>query len=162
MATLSDSRNAPSGPPEDDRTTLIPEAPSSDDRPTDRAITVRGPLVQVEAAFRRRDFADAVEMADEVLRQDPMNEAVRTIGASARLRLRHSYLARLGSVARVPHLRVGRTEVATLDITPNAAFLVALVDGVTTVGEMIDMAPLPEHETLALLLGLIDGGVLTI
>jgi hypothetical protein len=51
--------------------------------------------------------------------------------------------------------------VSWLGLDHRAGFLLSMVDGTTTVEEIVDLSGMPEHEALRLLAELIDGGTVT-
>lgn len=130
--------------------------------PSDRAITARGPTVDIETAIARGDFAHAVALADTVLGFDPDNEDVARLRDAAEGRLRAQYRRTLGEPCRVPRLLVGPGEIRDLALDAKAAFVMSLVDGRTTTEEIVDLVPFSELETLGILCALLEGRILIV
>jgi hypothetical protein len=130
--------------------------------PSDRAITARGPTVEIETSLARGDFVHALELAETLLGYDPENGDALRYAATARRELVALHLAKLGDRARVPRLLVAAGEIPTLSLDATAAFLMSRVDGRTTIDELVDLMPLSEHETLGLLVALLEGRILIV
>jgi hypothetical protein len=56
----------------------------------------------------------------------------------------------------VPHLLVSKAEIAALPLDNRAAFVIALVDGNSTVDEILDVVPIPPREALSILRQLVS------
>jgi hypothetical protein len=67
-----------------------------------------------------------------------------------------------GASTWVPQLRLAREEIAILPIDHRAGFLLAHVDGTTTLGEIFDVCAMPEGEAMALVDDLVRLGVITL
>jgi hypothetical protein len=155
------SSSGPSSSGRRERTTQRPptERPENGEgTASDRAITTRGWGVEIEAAFERGDFDEALRLAETILELDPENPDAAQLATSARLRLRHRFIADHGATTRTPRLLASPEQVARLDIDAPTGFVLSLV-GRLTVDEISDVVPKPEHETLSILRLLIDRGV---
>jgi hypothetical protein len=56
----------------------------------------------------------------------------------------------------VPHLLISKADIARLPLDNRAAFVVTLVDGKSTVDEILDIVPLPPREALTILRQLVS------
>lgn len=126
-----------------------------------RTITAEGPIIEIEAAFERSDFAEALRLAEAILHLDSENADAARIARSARIRLRHLFIAKYGSTTRTPSLAASPAEIGMHRIDATTGFVLALV-GSATIEDILDIVPKPEHETLAILGRLIDLGLITI
>lgn len=77
----------------------------------------------------------------------------------ARGRLVERYRERVGGLAAVPALRIAPGDVLKFNLPATAGFLLSLVDGQTTVEELISLSGLDAFETLRVLAGLVDAGI---
>ncbi|MDB4994752.1 MAG: hypothetical protein JWM74_2184 [Myxococcaceae bacterium] len=70
--------------------------------------------------------------------------------------------ARLGSLDRIPMLAVKRTDVASLELAPLDAFLLAQMDGVLSLETMVDISGVGRLETLRHLVKLLDERIIEV
>ena len=111
--------------------------------------------------FALGDFTGALRSAELLLGQQPDDVEAAQVAKTSRDRLVHFHLARLGGLAAVLDLKVAGAEVRWLGLDHRAGFLLSLVDGTTTVEEIVDMSGMAKHEALRLLAELLDGGAVT-
>lgn len=72
------------------------------------------------------------------------------------------YEARFGSLARIPRIAVSSATLASLTLDHRAGFVLALVDGVMTIENILDVGGMPAPDTLAILQDLVDRGIVTL
>ncbi|HZU81558.1 MAG TPA: hypothetical protein VE987_01520 [Polyangiaceae bacterium] len=112
-----------------------------------------------DAAFAERmlerlaasDYAAALMAAEALLVHQPMHADALDCAQMARSELRKLYVARLGSLDRVAHLKVGPQGLLALPLDFGAGFLLSRVDGRSTLGEIVEHSGLPPLETLRIL-----------
>jgi hypothetical protein len=107
------------------------------------------------------DFTGALRAAELVLGQRPDDPEAAQVAAVSRERLVSFHLARVGGRRAVLGRRVDGAELRWLGLDHRAGFLLSMVDGTTTVEEIVDLSGMPEQEALRLLAELIDGGTVT-
>jgi hypothetical protein len=112
------------------------------------------------------------KMMDEHLEADPPQgrgsapielelEQVNSVEERAILaEIRAVYLARLGGPGVVPHPLTSPEGALHLPLDHWAGFVLSLVDGATSINDLLDAAALPEVETLRLLCELRDRGLI--
>ena len=71
------------------------------------------------------------------------------------------YVRLLGSFQRVPMLTVPFDQLASLSLDSRIGFLVALIDGASSIETLLDVAAMPPREVLHALVTLRDLGILT-
>ena len=134
--------------------TFLPE------RGSERSITARGVLSEVDSLFAAGDFEAALAVAQSILRIDPESAEAASYAESCRLRLRLSYASRLGSLLRVVVQVTSHEDVRRLRLDHRAGFVLSCVDGFSTVEDILDVAGMPELDALRLLVELYDRGVI--
>jgi hypothetical protein len=150
----------------------LPPAPkrSSDSTESLRLVSARSrpaPALPPDLAaemndrFALGDFTGALRSAELVLGQQPDDVEAAQVAKTSRDRLVQFHLARLGGLAAVLDFKVAGAEVRWLGLDHRAGFLLSLVDGTTTVEEIVDMSGMAKHEALRLLAELLDGGAVT-
>jgi hypothetical protein len=103
---------------------------------------------EMEDLLRRRAFLELRRLATGVLEKDPSNALAGQYLERAELRLRAEYRARFGSFFRCPRLAVELAKIPVGELDRDTTYLLFLVDGRTTVSDLIDLAGRPDLDTL--------------
>lgn len=113
------------------------------------------------------DFGDFAHKSETTTDTDTelefdLKSAVMPIGSVAEShRFREEeYEKRLGSLTRVPSLRLAPDEYRALSLEPAAGFLVANMDGICTIEMLLDVAGMGRLEALRILVGLLEEHVI--
>ncbi len=106
------------------------------------------------------DFTGALRAAELVLGQDPDDREANEVAVSARARLEHFYLARLGGLRAIFGVNVEGADVRWLGLDHRAGFLFSRIDGTTTIDELVDLSGMPRHEALKMLQELLASGAI--
>jgi hypothetical protein len=69
-------------------------------------------------------------------------------------------VAQIISLKKIPHLRIGPDALTKLPLDHRAGFVLTLVDGATSVEDIVDASGLPRVDVLRVVVGLIGKGVL--
>lgn len=72
------------------------------------------------------------------------------------------YVDRLGSRAHVPRVVATLDKARGLPLDHWAGYVLSLIDGATSIEEILDAAPIPEHDVLRLLFDLAEHGVIAL
>jgi hypothetical protein len=76
--------------------------------------------------------------------------------------LERHYLSRIGSRKQVPHLAMDPSQITNLSLDHRSGFLLSLIDGASTLEEILDVSGMPRLETLGLICKLLDHNVLSL
>jgi hypothetical protein len=106
--------------------------------------------------FALGDYAAALHSAELQLGLDPDDESARQYADTSRDRLETRYTTRIGSLDYVFNLAVPAAKVKWLGLDPQAAFLLSLVDGQTTVAEVLELCQLGRLEALRVFTELLE------
>jgi hypothetical protein len=106
--------------------------------------------------FALGDFAAALHSAELQLGLDPDDESARQYAETSRTRLETRYTTRIGSLEYVFNVAVPATKVKWLGLDPQAAFLLSLVDGQTTVAEVLEFCQMGRLEALRVFTELLE------
>jgi hypothetical protein len=106
--------------------------------------------------FALGDYAAALHAAELQLGLDPDDESARQYADTSRARLETRYTTRIGSLEYVFNLAVPAAKVKWLGLDPQAAFLLSLVDGQTTVAEVLDLCQMGKLEALRVFTELLE------
>ncbi|MEZ4337132.1 MAG: hypothetical protein R3B82_10935 [Sandaracinaceae bacterium] len=126
-------------------------------RPPPAAAT---PHTEMADRFALGDFTAALRLAELVLGTEPENEQALETAEVSRQKLAQLYGSRLGSLDRVPHRAVADAEVRWLGLDHRDGFVLAQVDGVHSVEEIIDVSGMSRLEVLKTLVELLEVGAI--
>lgn len=101
--------------------------------------------------FSLGDFSGALVLAEAILDTCPGHEEAERYAGSCRDVLRQMYIARLGSLSVVPRVIASPNELRWLAIDHRAGFILAAVDGVSSIEEILDVCGMPSLEALRIL-----------
>jgi hypothetical protein len=110
--------------------------------------------------FFAGDYAGALQLAEELVETDANDESARDFVEECRRLLEKDYVARLGSLDKVPTLRVSPTQLRALAIDHQAGFLLSRVDGVSSLDNLLDVSAMPRLDALRLIHRLFEEGVI--
>lgn len=142
------------------------EQPAGEGRPR-QLISAPPPGTDLDALMvdaRRRqqadDFSGALELVEQVLAGDPDHAEARRYLEDNTGRLLAMYRARLGSLGRVPRVRLRQQEIVWQSLDHREGFILSQVDGRTSFEEIIDISGMGVLESTRILARLVDHGVI--
>lgn len=113
--------------------------------------TIEDPASEMRERFSLGDYSGALEMAELILAGEPGNLEAAECGESCRGTLEKMYAAKVGSLDRVPFVVVARTQMRWLSIDHRAGFILSLIDGISTIEMVLDVAGMPRLDSLRIL-----------
>jgi hypothetical protein len=152
MATTTTMNEPPSEP-----APMSSSQPKSHPPPLPHSASRLAPArVAADAAFAERmlerlaasDYTGALMAAEALLVHQPQNADALDCAQMARSDLRKLYVARLGSLDRVPHLKVAPPGLTALSLDFRAGFLLSRVDNGATLAEIIEASGMPQLDAL--------------
>lgn len=140
------------------RRSLAPTAPPPARPATTGAGGASPDLLHAEIAdcFALGDYARSLSAAELLLGLDPEDETAKQYAVNSRARLETRYINRIGSLDYVFNLAVPAAKVKWLGLDPQAAFLLSLVDGQTTVADVLQICEIGRLEALRVFTELLD------
>ena len=111
---------------------------------------------EIADRFALGDYAAALTAAELQLGVDPGDQSARKYATTSRERLEARYTTRIGSLDFVFNLAVPIAKVKWLGLDPQAAFLLSLVDGQSTVSEVLEACPMERLPALRVFTELLD------
>ena len=141
-----------------DRRSLLPPAPAAETAPPAETDDPAPDDIHREIAdhFALGDYAAALHSAELQLGLDTTDKTARQYADTSRARLETRYTTRIGSLEYVFNLAVPAAKVKWLGLDPQAAFLLSLVDGQTTVAEVLELCQMGRLEALRVFTELLD------
>ncbi len=97
------------------------------------------------------DFSGALEIAEGLLSSDPSDLDAQRYATSCRDVLTQMYLSRLGGLDQVISVVLAAEELRWLNLDHRAGFLLSLVDGVSTIEELLDISGMTRLDALRIL-----------
>lgn len=139
------------------RRSLLPPTPPNGIEPSPPGEAAPADIQQeIADRFALGDFAGALTAAELRLGEDPADEGARQYAESSRERLEARYVTRIGSLDYIFNLAVPAAKVKWLGLDPQAGFLLSLVDGQTTVAEVLEFCGMGRLEALRVFTELLD------
>ena len=134
-----------------------------DDTGTDRAKLSAEMLLQdAEEAMGDRDLEGAHELLRMAADLDPDRIEIEGYVDLVRTQLIKQYRDRVGDTTRAPRIVGDPAAITRFNLPADAGFLLSLVDGTTTVDELVTLSGLGTFEALRILDRLIDAEIATV
>ncbi|NLE86450.1 MAG: hypothetical protein GX607_08635 [Myxococcales bacterium] len=114
------------------------------------------PLRDMRDRYATGDFSGALEVAERVLAKNPDQEEAYRCAQSCRDVLADMYASRLGGTHRRASVIMSPDQIRWLSLDHRAGFLLSIIDGVSTVDELLDICGMPKLEALRILCNLLD------
>jgi hypothetical protein len=119
-------------------------------------------VLDMRDRYATGDFSGALVVADALLESNPDHEEARRCHDRCTETLSQMYLARLGSPTQAVRVVVPSDQIRWLSLDHRAGFLLSLVDGVSTIEELLDISGMPRLDALRILYGLLDQRVIAL
>jgi hypothetical protein len=110
--------------------------------------------------MREGNLEAALELLEAASRRDAGRLDLQGYLEMLKSRLHERYRERVGGPASVPQLRMRPDEVLRFNLPATAGFLLSLVDGQTSVEDLVSLSGLDAFEALRVLAGLLDAGII--
>lgn len=142
-----------------DRGARLPEpiafAQETDDPPMEKPASLSG-------LYAVGDFSGALQLAEEMLSKSPDNETARRYASSCREVLTKMCCARIGSLEQTMRVVVAPEKIRWLSIDHRAGFLLSLVDGQSTVEDLLDISGMARLDALRIIAELVSKKVVSL
>ena len=106
------------------------------------------PRQQMHERFDLGDFTSALATAEALLLEDSDDDDARHVAEVCRTKLRAIYVGRLGSLDQVPTMAVAPSELRWLSLDHRSGFVLSLIDGASSIEDILDIAGMPSLEVL--------------
>jgi len=136
----------------------------SAETPSERAAGSResGTLQDMQDRYAVGDFTGALVVAESILDADPENEDARRYAQSCREVLTQMYAARIGPMDQVATVAVPPEQITWLSLDHRAGFLLSLVDGISSIDEILDISGMSRLDALRIMYTLVQQNVITL
>lgn len=110
--------------------------------------------------FAMGDFSGALEKARLILAADPLDREARAMASRCEEVLLDMYSSRIAGMHRTVRTVMGADQMRWLSLDHRAGFLLSLVDGHSSVDDLLDLCGMPRLEALRLICSLVDQRVI--
>ncbi|MFO0659330.1 MAG: hypothetical protein U0165_05800 [Polyangiaceae bacterium] len=117
---------------------------------------------EMKARYAVGDFSGALTSAESLLALSPSHRDAQKHADSCREVLTQMYTARLGSLIHVPRVVMSPDKVRWLSLDHRSGFLLACIDGYSTVEEILDVCGMPVLDALRMMTELQDQKVIEV
>ena len=121
-----------------------------------------GALGAMKDRYAMGDFSGALVIAEGILESNPQDLEVPRYAQSCRDVLTQMYSARLGSLDQVVSIAVPSDQVRWLTLDHHAGFLLSLVDGGSTLDQILDISGMTRLDALRIMYQLLDQRVISL
>lgn len=111
---------------------------------------------EMQECYSVGDFSRALSIAEEILARTPDDVAVRKCAQNCREVLTQMFAARIGPLDQVISVAINPEEVQWLALDHRAGFLLSLVDGQSTVDEILDISGMTRLDALKIIFDLTE------
>jgi len=108
------------------------------------------------------DFTGALVVAESILDTNPDDEDAKRYAQSCREVLTQMYAARIGPMDQVAVVAVPPDQITWLSLDHRAGFLLSLVDGVSSIEEILDISGMTRLDALRIMYTLVQQNVITL
>lgn len=102
------------------------------------------------------DFTGALILAESLLEADPNHEEALRYAESCREVLTQMYSARLGPLDQIATVAIPADQIRWLSLDHRAGFLLSLVDGVSSIDEILDISGMTRLDALRIMYTLLE------
>lgn len=120
------------------------------------------PMHEIRGRFILGDFSGALVMAEAVLAADPSNAEAKDYALRCRNSLAELYISRLGGMSGVPELSISFNDLRHLSLDHRAGFLLSLVDGMSSIEDILDLCGMSNLEALRTIFELMQQDVIRV
>lgn len=147
----------------DHRPAELPEPPpSTKPQPLQEPHSEQGDpaVTDMKDRYATGDFTGALIIAESLLESDPNDEEALRYAESCRDVLMQMYAARLGSLEQVATVAIPPDQIRWLTLDHRAGFLLSMMDGASTLEEVLDVCGMPRLDAMRILFTLLEQRVI--
>jgi len=137
-------------------------APVLRSAPAERSGAPATTVPDMQDRYAVGDFTGALVVAESILDQNPDDEDAKRYAQSCREVLTQMYAARIGPMDQVAVVAVPPDQITWLSLDHRAGFLLSLVDGVSSIEEILDISGMTRLDALRIMYTLVQQNVITL
>jgi hypothetical protein len=144
------------------RTESAPGQPVVDAGDQPRGGRESGTMQDMQDRYAVGDFTGALVVAESILDANPEHEDAKRYAQSCREVLTQMYAARIGPMDQIAVVAVPPDQITWLSLDHRAGFLLSLVDGVSSIEEILDISGMTRLDALRIMYTLVQQNVITL
>ncbi len=119
-------------------------------------------ITEMKDRYAMGDFTGALVIAEGIVESNPEDLEAPRYAQTCRDVLIQMYSARLGSLDKVARVSVPSDQIRWLTLDHRAGFLLSLIDGVSTVDQILDISGMTRLDALRIMYQLLDQRVISL
>lgn len=119
-------------------------------------------IAEARDRYAMGDFSGALVVVGTLLESDPEHVEAARISSSCRDVLMQMYAARLGPLSQVATVAIPADQIRWLSLDHRAGFLLSLVDGISSIEEILDVSGMSRLDALRIMCTLLEQRVIAI
>lgn len=120
------------------------------------------PENELRDLYAMGDFTGALAVAEQLLAQNPDDLEAQRYAQSCRDVLMQMYSERVGSLRQVVSVAIPADQIRWLSLDHRSGFLLSLVDGTSTIEELLDISGMQKLDALRILHALLEQRVISV
>lgn len=108
------------------------------------------------------DFSGALSVAEKILESEPHHEEAVRCAQSCRDVLGDMYASRIGDMEQTLMVAMSPDQIRWLSLDHRAGFLLSMIDGISTVDELLDVCGMQRLDALRIICNLLDQRVVSL
>lgn len=112
--------------------------------------------------FAMGDFSGALALAEGILRIHPSDMEAQSLATKCREVLHDMYASRIGDMSRVPQVSMSPDQIRWLSLDHRAGFMLSMIDGFSSVDDLLDVSGMQRLDALRILCALLDQKVIAL
>ncbi len=112
--------------------------------------------------IRQGSYDEALDVLRASSAADLFNIDIESTIELVRSRLIKQYREKVGDTTAIPMLRADAAAIRTFNLPSDAGFMLSLVDGATSVADVISLSGMDDFESMRILQGLLEAGIVEI
>jgi hypothetical protein len=138
------------------------ELQSISERPAAAPARRAGGGHELKDRYAMGDFSGALDVAEAILEKDPDDLDAQRYAQSCRDVLMQMYSERMGSLRQVARVAIPSDQIRWLSLDHRSGFLLSLVDGTSTIEEILDISGMQRLDALRILHALFEQRVISL
>jgi hypothetical protein len=117
---------------------------------------------EMKDRYAMGDFSGALLVADSILEQYCTHAEAEKVATNCRATLTQMYSARLGALNQLVTVCIPSDQIRWLSLDHRAGFLLSLIDGLSSIEEILDVSGMPRLDALRIMCTLLEQRVISL
>lgn len=108
------------------------------------------------------DFSGALAVAEKILGAHPRDAEAQSLSEKCRDVLQDMYTSRINGLDRIPRITMTPDQIRWLSLDHREGFMMSMIDGISSVDDLLDVSGMQRIDTLRILCSLLDQKVISL